>query len=117
MVQIQISQCPSNREFPEVFKTHPAYICRYILKAYRSLQTKQDMLSDRTCITCLHADSRISLKDSISYTVSPLYKLFLNVYDWSNIKIGKYNSNGKKVGDKLKVFTGLNCESQEGMKI
>ena len=29
----------------------------------------------------------------------------------------KYNSNGKKVGDKLKVFTGLNCESQEGMKI
>ena len=27
------------------------------------------------------------------------------------------NSNGKKVCDKLKVFTGLNCESQEGMKI
>ena len=61
--------------------------------------------------------TNLGLKDSISYTVSPLYKLFLNVYDWSNIKIGKYNSNGKKVGDKLKVFTGLNCESQEGMKI
>ena len=27
------------------------------------------------------------------------------------------NSNGNKGCDKLEVFTGLNCESQEGMKI
>ena len=39
MVQIQISQCPSNKEFPKFFKTHPAFVCSSLLKASRSLWT------------------------------------------------------------------------------
>ena len=49
MVQIEKNQCPSNREFPEFFKTHPTLICRSIVKTSRSLQTKLASLSDRTC--------------------------------------------------------------------
>ena len=49
MVQIVKSQCPMNREFPVVFKTHPTFICGLIFKASRSLQTKPDMLSCGSC--------------------------------------------------------------------
>ena len=49
MAQIEKNQCPSNREFPEFFKTHPTLICRSIVKASRSLQTKPAMLFNRTC--------------------------------------------------------------------
>ena len=49
MVQIQISQCLSYREFPKFFRTHPTLICKSIFNASRRLQTKEDMLSDRPC--------------------------------------------------------------------
>ena len=57
MVQIVKSQCPMNREFPVVFKTHPTFICGLIFKASRSLQTKPDMLSGGSCtyVQILHA--------------------------------------------------------------
>ena len=54
MVQIEKNQCPSYREFHKYFKTHPTLICRSIVKASRSLQTKPAMLSRRTCIYLLN---------------------------------------------------------------
>ena len=55
MVQIEKkNQCPSSIEFPEFFKTHPTLICRSIVKASTSLQTKPAMLSDRTCNIVVH---------------------------------------------------------------
>ena len=49
MVQIVKSQCPMNREFPEVFKTHPTFIYGSNFTASRNLKTKPDMLSCGSC--------------------------------------------------------------------
>ena len=55
MVQIEKSQCPLDREFHELFKTHQTFILSSIFKASRSLQTrftKPDMLSCGSCNVC-----------------------------------------------------------------
>ena len=41
MVQIEKSQCLSNREFPEFFKTHPTFIIKSNFKASRTQKPKR----------------------------------------------------------------------------
>ena len=62
MVQIGISQCLLNREFPEFFKTHPTFICRSIFKASRSFQTKPATLSCHLCTVQFSPDKSIAVK-------------------------------------------------------
>ena len=47
--QIEKFQCPTNGEFPEVFKTQPTFVCRSIFKAPRSLQNKGASFIERGC--------------------------------------------------------------------
>ena len=51
--QLSLLQCPSNREFPEFFKTHPTFVCRSIFRASMSFQNQKNqpaLLFFRPCI-------------------------------------------------------------------
>ena len=78
LVQIGISWWPSCREFPEFFKTHPTFICRWIFKVSRTLKLETASFASHHCKSLFAVDE---LDKVLSLSWTERFKK-----DWKNSK-------------------------------